>query len=177
MPVEIIQPSSVVEVIQPQQDRVRILGCFDPNFGSFYDTTNQLFNDDGLPSPIKINTTDFRKHIEIIDLTKIKVDFAGKYNIQFSAQFEKLTGGTHVTELWIAKNGTALSYTNTQLTLTGGSGTKSVAAWNWFVEAEDNDYFEIYWWADAIDTIQIDATAPNTRPGIPSIIVTVNQVG
>jgi hypothetical protein len=177
MPIEIIQPSSVVEVIQPQRDRVRILGCFDPNYGSFYDTTTQLFNDDGLPEPIRVNTTVFRKHMEIVEDSRIKVDFSGKYDIQFSAQFEKLSGGTHVAELWIAKNGTALPYTNTQLTLSGGSGSKSVAAWNWFVEAEANDYFEIYWWADAINTIRIYANEPNTRPGIPSIIVTVSQVG
>jgi hypothetical protein len=57
-----------------------------------------------------------------------------------------------------------------------GNNAKQVAAWNFFVDAAANDYFEIMWYS--LDSkVQITANIATTRPAIPSIILTVNQVG
>jgi len=53
-----------------------------------------------------------------------------------------------------------------------------VAAWNWIVEGLANDYFQIMWSSPDTD-MRIYAEGPQsnpTRPGIPSVILTVSQV-
>jgi hypothetical protein len=56
-----------------------------------------------------------------------------------------------------------------------------VAAWNFFVDSAANDYYEIMWSSSSTNTsIQYDPEATingNVHPAIPSIILTVNQVG
>ena len=79
--------------------------------------------------------------------------------------------------IWLAENGANLDWTNTEVTVLGNHG-KFVAAWNFVVEANDNDYFELMW-SSADQFMQLTASAADTgptRPGIPSVIVTVTQV-
>lgn len=176
MPVEIIQPSSTVEVIQPQQDRVRILGCFDPNYGSFeFRGSDQTWT---TTAPIAINHTSFAKRMELGEGGAITIKEPGKYDIQFSAQLVKLTGGTHSVEIWLNQNGQPVAHSNTAITITGGSTASSVAAWNWFIEAEADDYIQLYWWADQASSVKIDSRdIVAGRPEIPGVILTINQVG
>ena len=59
-----------------------------------------------------------------------------------------------------------------------GNNTKDIAAWNWIVSASANDYFEIAWYSpDPNLRIYAEGVQTNpTRPGIPSVILTVSQV-
>jgi hypothetical protein len=51
-----------------------------------------------------------------------------------------------------------------------------VAAWNFFVNANANDYYEIIW--SSSDNHSVAEYEPaGVHPAVPSIIVTVNQVG
>lgn len=176
MPVEIIQPSSIVEVIQPQLDRVRILGCFDPNYGSFeFRGSDQTWTS---VSPIPLNHTNFGKRVELGEGGSITFKQSGKYNVQFSAQLLKVIGGTHAVEIWLEQNGDPVVHSNTLVTLTGGTNAAGVAAWNWFVEAEADDYIQLYWWVDTVSAVKIDSRpAVSGRPEIPGVILTVSQVG
>ena len=144
-------------------------------FGSFYDTTDQL--NSAQVNKMKLNTTDIASGVTIADTTKITIANAGVYNIQFSAQFDKTDSGTDAVEVWLCKNGNNIANTNTELTL-AGNGAKIVAGWNWFANAAAGDYFEICWYsADAAVFINAIAAGTNpTRPAIPSLIVTVNQI-
>lgn len=163
-------------VVKPQVNKVRVVGCFDPNYGSFeFRGLDQTWTE---VSPIPLNHTSFAKHIELGEGGTISFREKGKYNIQFSAQLVKLIGGTHVTEIWLQQNGEPVPHSNTSLTITGGSNATSVAAWNWFIEAEANDYVQLYWWSDTASAIKIDSRAAvSGRPEIPGVILTVNQVG
>jgi hypothetical protein len=163
-------------VVRPQVNRVRVLGAFDPNYGSFeFRGSDQTWTE---TSPIPLNWTNFAKHIEIGEGGAISFREKGKYNIQFSAQLIKLTGGTHAAEIWLQQNGEAVAHSNTTVTISGSSNTALVTAWNWFVDVEANDYVQLYWWVDAINTIKIDSRpATSGRPEIPGVILTVNQVG
>ena len=144
------------------------------SYGAFYDTTTQT-NLVSAGNAFKLNITDFNSGVEIVSNSKIKMSNKGKYDIQFSAQFEKTDAGTDTFEIWLRKNGLDVANTNTKFYLVGANA-KSVAAWNFFVDAEANDYFEILWYS-ADSKVQITAIAAATRPAIPSIILTVNQVG
>lgn len=176
MPIEIIQPATVVEVIQPQQNRVRILGCFDPNYGSFeFRGADQTWTE---TSPIPINHTSFTKRMELGEGGSITIKEPGKYNVQFSAQLVKIIGGTHLAEIWLQQNGEQVPHSNTVLTLTGGNNTALLAAWNWFIEVEANDYIQLYWWADTVSAVKIDSRpAISGRPEVPGVILTISQVG
>ena len=84
-------------------------------------------------------------------------------------------------DIWLAYTGSNVANSNTNITLTkvAGSLGRSVAAWNWMLPIQANDYVEIKWSCNA-STGQIFATgsATNpTRPAIPSVIATLTQIG
>jgi len=150
------------------------------SYGSFYDTTTQTNPVGNVPRSMSLNTTDITNGVSISGSTNpyntyIKTTNAGVYNIQFSAQLDKTDSGTDEIFIWLRKNGLDLTDTATTVTLVGNNG-KQVAAWNWFVNAAANDYFQIIWYA--LDTnVRILAEAGGGgHPGIPSVIVTANRV-
>ena len=105
----------------------------------------------------------------------------GVYNIAFSAQLYRTSGGNaDVVSIWLRKDGVDVPDTNTDITLQS-NGQKYVAAWNFFAPVTCNgscSQYQLMWSYDAPSTnlwYQAAATNP-TRPAIPSIIVTVNQV-
>jgi hypothetical protein len=132
-----------------------------------------------LVQPFTFSTTDWETGILRVDNAKIKMLSAGKYNIAFSAQLYQ-TSNTGTINIWLNKNGTPMEYTNTKVVVESNAPYK-VAAWNFFVDAAANDYYEIIWSSSSVHTkIEYDAAQTingNLHPEIPSIIVTVNQVG
>ena len=147
------------------------------SYGSFYSTADQL--NVGTVNSMSYTNTDISNGVYISgsDATKIKINNAGVYDIQFSAQFDRVSGGTaNNVEIWLAKNGTDIPDTNTDLYIPGGAGTQAVAAWNWFVNPSPEDYYEIKWGSADANT-RINAV-PTTLygPSIPSVIVTVNRI-
>jgi len=144
-------------------------------FGSFYDTTDQL--NSVQVNKMKLNTTDISSGVSIVSNSRVTIANAGVYNIQFSAQFDKTDSGIDAVEVWLSKNGNNIANSNTELTL-AGNNAKIVAGWNWFVNAAAGDYFELCWYsADAAVFINAISAGTNpTRPAIPSLILTVNQI-
>jgi hypothetical protein len=148
-------------------------------FGSFWDTTTQV-NTNGPTgaNAMTFNNTDpISNGVSIASGSRITFAHEGVYNIQFSAQFEKTDSGTDIVDIWFKKNGTNVSNSNTKLTLTGND-SKYVPSWNFIVDADINDYYELYWSsADINMRILAQATQNNpSRPEIPSVILTVTPV-
>ena len=151
------------------------------SYGSFYDTTIQT-NVASTARSMSLNTTDITNGVSISGSTNpfntyIKVANAGVYDIQFSAQVDKTDSGTDEIWIWIRKNGTNISDSATSVQLQG-NGAHYVAAWNFFVNASAGDYYELKWHSNDTD-MRILARAGQSnpsRPEIPSIILTVNQV-
>lgn len=145
--------------------------------GSFYDTTIQTNPIASTPMAIKYNTSEISDGVQIVNTSQIKVSHTGNYNIQFSAQLDKTDSGDDEANIWIRKNGSDVNWTNTKI-LVHGNNAKHVAAWNWVVSAQANDYFQIMW-SSADTSMRIAAetglTLP-TRPDIPSVILTVSQI-
>jgi hypothetical protein len=126
-----------------------------------------------------LNATDWQTGIILQNGSQIKMTNAGKYNITFSAQMHQ-TNSSSLTNIWIAKNGTAMAQTNTKVATTANN-PYTVAAWNFFVNAAAGDYYQIMWSSDSNHTVLESEAAtgsgPTLHPEIPSVIVTVNQVG
>jgi hypothetical protein len=149
------------------------------SYGSFYDTTIQT-NVASTARSMSLNTTDITNGVSISGSTNpyntyIKTENAGVYDIQFSAQVDKTDSGTDEIWIWIRKNGTNISDSATSVQLQG-NGAHYVAAWNFFVNAAANDYFQLMWYSPDAN-VRLHAEAGfGVVPGIPSLIVTVNRV-
>ena len=148
------------------------------SYGSFIDLQTQTNTSPGNPLPVFLRTTDLSSGVSVVDDTKITVDDTGVYNIAFSAQLTKTDGGTDTIYLWLRTNGIDVPDSNTALILVGG-GAKQVAAWNFVVPLAAGQHATLMW-ASADSAAQIvyvsDAATPY-GPAIPSVILTVNQVG
>lgn len=143
--------------------------------GAFYDTTTQT-NAQQI-NKVKFNTSYISDGVTITDLTKINFLHAGRYNLQFSLQLEKLDSGTDEIEIFLLRNGEIGPWTNTKVTMVGNN-VKTVAAWNFVVEEPAGVQVELAWYS-ADQDMTIQAAQPSTnpvRPGIPSAILTVTQV-
>lgn len=146
-------------------------------YGAFYDEQDQDNAGITAVNKVKLRTTDLSNGVTVASQTRITIANPGVYNIAFSAQFSKSDGGDDKVELWLCKNGNNMAWTNTEVIL-AGNGAKSVAAWNFFVNAASGDFYELCWHSpDLAVSIQSTAAASNpTRPAVPSVILTVNQV-
>lgn len=151
---------------------------YTPRYGAFYSNVDQTNPVANTAMAMTFNNTTTANGVSVVSNSRLTIAKTGVYNIQFSAQLSKTGGGTGVADIWLAKDGTPVDWTNTSIPVT--SGSPEVAAWN-FVEnvTVANTYFEIMW--SSPDTlITLNASAANTgptRPGIPSVIVTVTPVG
>jgi hypothetical protein len=126
---------------------------------------------------MSFSTTDFASGISISgsDKSKIKIANPGIYDIQFSAQLDKTNSRNNTVYIWLAKNGTNEPNTNTGVTLFGGSNEAQVAAWNFYVSASVNDYYEIRM-AATDDNALIEYDIPALGPAVPSVILTVGRI-
>ena len=123
------------------------------------------------------DSADFSNGVSIQNGSEITIDNAGVYNIQFSAQIDKTDSGPDEIYIWLSKNGSNVLSSNTKLEV-NGNNAELVAAWNWLVQANDGDYYEIYWSSTdlAMRLLASAGQSGPTRPAIPSIILTVSQV-
>jgi hypothetical protein len=117
--------------------------------------------------------------ISVVAPGRITASETGIYNVQFSAQLDKTDAGTDLVDIWLALNGqnNPIPWTNTKIAVS--STGKSVAAWNFVVELAINDFVQIMWSSpDANMRLYSQPADTNpVRPAIPSVIVTVTQVG
>jgi hypothetical protein len=104
---------------------------------------------------------------------------AGVYNIQFSAQLDNSDNQDHDADIWLAKNGSTVANTNTQITVPsshGGTNGNAVASVNFVLTLAAGDYVELMWQVQntSISLPYYAISAP--QPATPSLIVTVSQV-
>ena len=149
------------------------------SYGSFYSTQTQT-NVASTARSMSLNTTDITNGVSISGSTNpyntyIKTENAGVYDIQFSAQVDKTDSGTDEIWIWLRKNGINVTDSATSIQLVG-NGSHYVAAWNFFVNAAANDYFQLMWYSPDANVRLHAETGFGVVPGIPSLIVTVNRV-
>jgi hypothetical protein len=147
-------------------------------YGAFLDLQTQTNTAPGNPLAILLRTTDLSSGVSIVDNAQVTVSQAGVYNIAFSAQITKTDAGTDTVYIWLRINGVDVPDSNTAVVLVGG-GAKQVAAWNFVVPLGAGQQATLMWASlDANARIlHEDDTATPYGPAIPSMIVTVNQVG
>ena len=150
-------------------------------WGSFYSNQDQIAASTTVAYPITLNNTDpDSSGVSIVSNSRITFANAGVYNIEFSAQVDRISGsGIDTVDIWFRKNGTDIPESNTVVTVSGGaSAAKTVAAWNFMLELVSNDYVELIWRTSdtRLELTHEAASTSPTRPAVPSVIVTAHQV-
>lgn len=146
-----------------------------PRYGSFYDTTTQTAAAINTAYAITFNTTDLSYGVTVGSPTsRIYVDRPNVYNVQFSAQLDKTSGGVGLVWIWLRKNGVNVADSAGQVRIQGNDA-ELVTAWNYLVQLNAGDYIEIMWEVDDTSVQILYDTATAVHPAIPSVILTVTD--
>lgn len=177
--------SSVVEdevaVLQRQIDDLQKgPPRFEPgviNYGSFFSTDTQTATVINTAYAITYNNADqaYGVYRDPADSSKIKVTRPAIYNVQFSIQVDKTSGGTGKLYIWPAINGTAVPNSASLIQIQGNNAEIFSAA-NFFLPLSNGDYFQLYFSVDDLSVQLQHFAAASPHPAIPSIILTVMQV-
>jgi hypothetical protein len=142
----------------------------------FSDSTNQTI-------PILPNTSTITYNTDEIvgygiyrgsPTSRVVIENAGTYNIQFSFQVEQLPGGSNTIFIWLRINGIDIPRTNTEVSV--ANNTFAFFAWNFVYDFPANAYFELVSSATNTDGVFLAVSSPPVGPAIPSVILTVTQV-
>lgn len=141
-----------------------------------FDTTTQV-NSAVSGNAFSYDTTVNSRGVAIVSGTMIQVANSGVYNIQFSVQLEKTSANKEEIDIWFRKNNVDQDWSATAIVVEGSS-EKQVAAWNYFMSMDTNEYAEIVWHTPDINVKAVTVTGHvnPSHPDIPSIILTVNNV-
>jgi hypothetical protein len=140
---------------------------------SYFDTTTQTN-----PVANAVNLFTYNSVVSDYEVTrgtptsKIYVANTGVYNFQFSAQLDKTGGSASAVYIWPRINGVNLPDSATKIVI-DGPNNEIVAAWNFVLVMEANDYFELAWEAADTNVIIPYVAATGNIPAIPSIILSV----
>lgn len=149
-------------------------------YGSFFDTTDQTLSA-ATATVINFNNTNLSNGVTLVSSNRITMAAAGVYDIQFSLQYRNTDTSDQDVDVWFRKNGVDIANSNSRFAVAAKHGSINghiIAALNIFVDCAANDYIQLVHSTDA-STIRLEhfvaGTSP-TRPAIPSVILTVNQV-
>jgi len=99
----------------------------------------------------------------------------GYFNIQFSLQISKSSGGSAFTWVWPRINGLDIVDSNTKLAIQG-TNAEVVAAWNFVLPLNVGDKFQLMWAADSTNVTIYREAANAFSPAIPSSIISATFV-
>lgn len=130
------------------------------------------------PFAIEFSTIIFENGTTLNATDGIDVLSDGTYNVQFSAQLERTSGGaSEQCMIWFRVNGIDVINSNTHLTMQANAG-KLVGAWNLFLQLVAGDRVQIMYAVTDTDITLLyepsDLVIPH--PATPSMIVTINRV-
>ena len=172
--------ASLASVLQSEIESLSVAPAHTPQlprhrYGSFYDTTDQTAAAPNTAYPITFDTTDLSLGVTRgTPTSRIYVDTANIYNIQFSAQIDTTSPSDHLAWIWLRKNGTDVPQSAGQIR-TKGNNFAAIAAWNYLLEMNAGDYFELMWATDSTGVFLNSSPAAAFHPAIPSVILTVTN--
>lgn len=151
-------------------------------YGAFQDSTDQVAANTTTAYAITFDTTDFNNGVTLSNSSRLNVSQSGIYNVQFSIQFTNTTNSSQDVDVWFRKNGTNIDNSNSRFGFAPRKGAgdpfHTIAAINYFVSLNANDYVEIMWRTTdvGVSIEQYPAGTSPTRPAVPSAIVTLSFV-
>ena len=146
-------------------------------YGAFYDTTTQLATTINTATAITFNNTDLSNGVFLGSPTsRIVVANEGVYNFDTSFQLDKTTGGVGIFDFWFRLNGVNVTDSGSRIQIQGNNA-EIFSSLNYFFELKANDYVELMFSVNDLTVELKTFAAAAPHPGIPSIILTVNDIG
>jgi len=127
-----------------------------------------------------LNTTDFANGVSISS-SKITVENAGIYNLQFSTQFQNTDTAFQNVYIWLKQDGVDIPGSTGFVSIPNkhaGTNGHTIVGWNYFLEMQASDYIEIYWSVPnaAVSIQHIAASGSPTKPSTQSVVATLSFV-
>jgi len=150
-------------------------------YGAFQDTTDQSIATITATANITLNTTDYSLGTSRVDGYKIKVDYSGLYNVQFSIQLANDDSQIQDVDIWFKRNGSDVAGSNSKFSVDSKHGSVKghvIAALNFNIELAKDDYVSLAWaTSSTLVTVEhLAAQTSPTRPATPSAIVTIQYL-
>lgn len=153
-------------------------------YGAFSDFTSQTTTAN-TATLMALATTDFSNKVSISS-SKIRVERAGIYNLQFSTQFTNTDTQLHDVSIWLRQGNDGgssadivgstgfISIPNSH----GGIDGHSINGWNYFLSMAADDYVQIYWSTTSanVSIATYAASTGPTRPSTASVVATMSFV-
>jgi len=131
---------------------------------------------------LTLSNTDFANAVSLQTGSKITVENAGVYNLQFSVQVQNLDNAPQDMYIWLRQNGTDIVGSTGVLGLPArknpGDPSHDIKGWNYFLSMNAGDYVQIYW-SPTIATFTIPTYAASgtpTKPSTASVVATLSFV-
>ena len=153
-----------------------------PKYGAFHDTTASQTAAANTPTAITYDSTVYSDGVSIgTPTSRVIINTAGLYNIQFSIQFSNNNATIDNALVWLRVNGNNVANTTSWSAIPGkhaGSDGYLITALNVFYQFAANDYFELVWMTvngtTSIITLPASTVAP-IYPASSGIILTVSD--
>jgi len=150
-------------------------------YGAFSDFTDQTTTVN-TATLMTLDTTDFSNGVSVVSNSKITVEYAGIYNLQFSVQLQNLDNAPQDVFIWLKQNDADITGSTGLVGLparkSAGVPFHDIKGWNYFLNMNAGDYVQIYWSTTNVDvTIQTyPASGTPTKPSTASIVATLSFV-
>ena len=146
-------------------------------YATFLDRTTQTaaLTNTAYAIPMQIQHLSNGVYRDSVNTSRVYVDQGGVYNFQFSAQVQKDSGSAGTAWFWPRINGANVGASASKVTVQGSSAA-AVAAWNFVLDLNPEDYFELMWAVSDTGVKLLAEAATSFAPSIPSLILTVVYV-
>jgi hypothetical protein len=150
-------------------------------YGAFSDFTDHTTTVN-TATLMTLNTTDFSNGVSVVSNSKITVEYAGVYNLQFSVQLQNLDNAPQDVFIWLKQNNADITGSTGLVGLparkSAGVPFHDIKGWNYFLNMNAGDHVQIYWSTTNVDvTIQTyPASGTPTKPSTASIVATLSFV-
>lgn len=150
-------------------------------YGAFSDFTDQTTTVN-TATLMTLDTTDFSNGVSVVSNSKITVEYAGIYNLQFSVQLQNLDNAPQDVFIWLKQNDADITGSTGLVGLparkSAGVPFHDIKGWNYFLNMNAGDHVQIYWSTTSVDvTIQTyPASGTPTKPSTASVVATLSFV-
>ena len=131
---------------------------------------------------LTMSNTDFSNGVSLETGSKMTVEFAGIYNLQFSVQVQNLDTAPQDMFIWLRQNGVDIVGSTGVIGLpprkSAGDPSHDIKGWNYFLSMKAGDFVQIYW-SPTIATVTIPTYAASgtpTKPSTASVVATLSFV-
>lgn len=154
-------------------------------YGAFSDYNNQTTTAN-TATLMGITTTDFSNQVSVSS-SKIRVQNAGIYNLQFSVQMQSTDVAPQDVYIWLRQGNDG----GTSADIVGSTGKVGLPArknpgdpfhdikgWNYFLSMAADDYVQIYWSTTSanVSIATYAASGTPTKPSTASVVATMSFV-